>query len=246
MHTHMLQRIHASHQWPDACVRQAGDVIFWPEMTSEIRHLASQCSTCSDYNAKQQEEPLLSPEIPTTPWTIVLQDLFTFAGKSYLITIDYYSDFWELDAMTDTSSKTIVEHTKSHFARYGIPVKVITDNWPQFQAQVYEEFAAKWGFNHVTSSPYHSRSNGKAEATVKIAKTCWKKWLKIFVVLLFGPLSPFWISSSISLGISGSNNSLAVGGCICVLRTAAFVLDCNALLLLECCTKWVLQDSCLG
>ena len=66
-------------------------------MASEIRNLASQCPTCNDYATKQQKEPLMSPEIPTTPWAIVAQDLFTFAGKSYLITIDYYSDFWELD-----------------------------------------------------------------------------------------------------------------------------------------------------
>ena len=96
-------------------------------MASDIRHLASQCSTCCDYKAKQQKEPLLPQEIPTIPWTIVAQDIFTFAGKSYLITVDYYSNFWKLDAVTDTSSETIVEHTKSHFARYCIPVKVITD-----------------------------------------------------------------------------------------------------------------------
>ena len=138
MRTLMLQRIHTSHQGPDACVQRAWDVIFWPGMASEIRHLASQCSTCSNYKAKQQKEPLLSPEIPTTPWTIVTQDLFTFAGKSYLITVDYYSNFWELDAVTDTSIETIIEHTKSHFVRYSIPVKVITENGPQFQAQVYK------------------------------------------------------------------------------------------------------------
>ena len=96
MRTLMLQRIHTSHQGPDGCVRQARDVIFWPGMaTIEIRHLASQCSTCSDHKTKQQKEPLLSPEIPTTPWTIVAQNLFTFVGKSYLITVDYYSNFWE-------------------------------------------------------------------------------------------------------------------------------------------------------
>ena len=171
----MLQRTHASHQGPEACVRRARDVMFWPGMASEIRHLASQCSTCNEYKAKQQKEPLVSPETPTTPWAIVAQDLFTLAGKSYLITVDYYSDFWELDAVTNTSSETIVEHTKAHFARYGIPQKVITDNGPQFRAQVYEEFATQWGFNHVTSSPYHSQSNGKAEATVKIAKNMLKK-----------------------------------------------------------------------
>ena len=175
MRTLMLQRTHASHQGPEACVRRARDVMFWPGMASEVRHLASQCATCNDYKTKQQKEPLLSPEIPTTPWAIVAQDLFTLAGKSYLITVDYFSDFWELDTLTDTSSETIVEHTKAHFARYGIPEKVITDNGPQFRAQAYEQFAAKWGFSHVTSSPYHSQGNGKAEATVKIAKGMLKK-----------------------------------------------------------------------
>ena len=131
----MLQRTHTSHQGPDNCVQRAQDVIFWPGMASDIRHLASQCFRCSDYKAKQQKEPLLSPEIPTTLWTIVAQDLFKFAGKSYLITVDYYSDFWELDAVTDTSSETIMEHTESHFAHYSIPVKVITDNGPQFRAK---------------------------------------------------------------------------------------------------------------
>ena len=144
-------------------------------MENEIRHLASQCSTCNDYTTKQQKEPLLSPEVPTRPWAIVAQDLFTFAEKSYLITVDYYSDLWELDAVSDTSSETIVEHTKAHFARYGIPKKVITDNGPQFRAQLYENFAKQWGFKHVISSPYHSQSNGKAESAVKIAKAMLKK-----------------------------------------------------------------------
>jgi len=58
------------------------------------------------------------------------------------------------------------------FARYGIPEKVITDNGPQFRSQRYEDFAKQWEFDHVTTSPYHSQSNGKAEAAVKIAKAC--------------------------------------------------------------------------
>jgi len=53
-------------------------------------------------------------------------------GKAYL---DYYSDFWELDAVNGTSSDTIIKCTKAHFAHYSIPEKVITDNGPQFRAQ---------------------------------------------------------------------------------------------------------------
>ena len=41
--------------------------------------------------------------------------------------------------------------------------------------QLYEDFAKQWEFQHVTSSPYHSQSNGKAESAVQIAKKLLKK-----------------------------------------------------------------------
>ena len=83
MRSLMLQRMLASHQGPVASVRRARDVIFWPGMASEIRHQASQCATCNSLAAKQQKQPLMSPEIPTTPWAKVAQDLFTYDGKPY-------------------------------------------------------------------------------------------------------------------------------------------------------------------
>ena len=171
----MLQRVHTSHQGPEACVRRAKDVIFWPGMTKEICHMAEQCHTCNEYAIKQQKEPLIPSAAPPRPWAKVAQDLFSLGDKSYLITVDYYSDFWEIDEVPDTTSDTIVSLTKAHFARYGIPEKVITDNGPQFRSKAYEDFANQWEFDHVTSSPYHSQSNGKAEAAVKIAKRLLKK-----------------------------------------------------------------------
>ena len=162
------QRIHISHQGPDACVRRAKDVVFWPGMASEIRHLVSQCSVCNDYAAKQQKEPLISTEIPSRPWSIVAQDLFTFDHKSYLITVDFYSDFWELDPLTETSSETIVACTKAHFSRYGIPDKVITDNGPQFRSQFYENFAKKWEFYLAISSSKQWQSGISSKNSKKI------------------------------------------------------------------------------
>ena len=52
---------------------------------------------------------------------------------------------------------------------------MITDNGPQFTAAEYAEFASRFEFHHVTSSPYHSRGNGKAESGVKTAKRLLKK-----------------------------------------------------------------------
>lgn len=106
---------------------------------------------------------------------MVAQDLFILDNKSYLIMVNFYSDFWELDALNDTTSETIVAHAKAHFARCGIPNRVISDNSPQFYSQLYEDFAKQWEFQHITSSPYHSQNNGEAESAVKIAKKLLKK-----------------------------------------------------------------------
>ena len=45
-------------------------------------------------------------------------------------------------------------------------------------AENYEELSRDWEFEHVTTSPYHSQSNGKAESAVKIAKHIIKKVTK--------------------------------------------------------------------
>ena len=175
MRAAMLQKVHSSHQGANACIRRAKDVLFWPGLKAEIQNMVSQCEMCNCFLAKQQKEPMMTPEIPSRPWQIVAQDLFSLNNQNFLVTVDYYSDFWELDKLSNTSSATIIDHTKAHFARYGIPDKVISDNGPQFRSQEYATFAKTWHFIHITSSPYHSQSNGKAEAAVKIAKSLLRK-----------------------------------------------------------------------
>ena len=58
------------------------------------------------------------------------------------------------------------------------PDKIITDNGTQFVSSEYEKFMKSWKTEHVTISPHHSQSNGKAEVTVKIAKSILKKTKK--------------------------------------------------------------------
>ena len=149
-------------------------------MAKEIKEVVSQCFICNSYLAKQQKEPLMTHEIPSRPWQMIGQDLFMLQRKSFLITVDYFSDFWESDELVTETSEEVIKCTKAHFARHGIPDTVITDNGPQFRATEYEQFAKKWEFKHVTSSPYHSQSNGKAESAVKIAKTMMKKVINDF------------------------------------------------------------------
>ena len=73
---------------------------------------------------------------------------------------------------------------KAHFARFGIPERLITDNGPQFISSEYKQFASEYGFEHVMSSPYWQQGNGKAEAAVKIVKRMYQKNKDIHLALL--------------------------------------------------------------
>ena len=96
-------------------------------------------------------------------------------GKSYLVTVCHFSDWTEIDELTNTLSTTIIVKTKTHFARHGVPSQCHTDNGLQFISLEYENFASSYGFCHSTSSPYHWQGNGRAEAAVKVCKTMLKK-----------------------------------------------------------------------
>ena len=69
----------------------------------------------------------------------------------------------------------VIRKLKAHFARYGIPGQLVTDNGPQFALRDFLKFAKEWDFEHPTSSPHHSQSNGKAESAVKEANKLLRK-----------------------------------------------------------------------
>ena len=108
--------------------------------------------------------------------------------KSYLVTVDYFSDFFELDHLRSTSSVYVINKLKGHFARHGIPEQLVTDNGSQFVSRDFLKFSQEWDFEHRTSSPHHSQSNGKVESAVKQAKKilfkCSKAGLEAFLALL--------------------------------------------------------------
>ena len=120
----------------------------------------------------------MSHEVPSRPWERVGADIFTLHDKDYLVTIDYYSNYWEVDRLPDTKASTAILKLKSHFARYGIPDQVVSDNGPQFTSKEFATFAKTWDFEHLTSSPGNSKANGKAESGVKTAKRLLRKSIR--------------------------------------------------------------------
>ncbi len=118
---------------------------------------------------------MIGHEIPDRPWQKVSMDLFEFNGDNYIAITDYYSKFFEVSKLTGLTAKATIRHIKPHFARYGIPEEVISDNGPQFDCKEFKDFAQQYGFTHTTSSPHYPKSNGHAERTVQSIKKILKK-----------------------------------------------------------------------
>ena len=112
---------------------------------------------------------------PALPWQCVATDLFEWKGVKYLLIVDYYSRFIEMAKLSGESSANVIRHTKSIFARHGVPQEVVSDNGPQFYSWKFKEFTRLYGFTHSMSNPRFPQSNGEAERVVKTVKGHLKK-----------------------------------------------------------------------
>ncbi|KAL9960046.1 hypothetical protein ACROYT_G033443 [Oculina patagonica] len=173
-----VQQLHKGHPGIDATKRRAREVVYWPSMLLDIDSAVASCQPCNSAKPHQQKEPLLMHPVPDLPWSFVSADIFDWNGLQYLILVDSYSGWFEMNTISDLSSKTVIQKMKRHFAAHGIPTRLLTDNGPQFSSREFERFASEWSFEHVTSSPYFPQSNGLVENSVKQAKNLLDKCKK--------------------------------------------------------------------
>lgn len=117
----MIEELHAAHQEIESSLRRARESIYWPNMNSEVKDYISRCEICLTYPPRQQKEPLQPHEVPDRRWGKVATDLFQFENKDYPVTVDYFSNFFEVDRMYSTTSDAVIKKLKRHIARYGIP-----------------------------------------------------------------------------------------------------------------------------
>ena len=146
--------------------------------------MISSCPSCIQYQNKQQKENLIQHDMPKKVWRKVGADLFSILNQNFVIVVDYTSKYFEISLLPNTLSETVINHTKSIFARHGIPETVISDNGPCFISDKYDKFAKSWGFDHDFSSPEYPKSNGMVERTIQTVKKTLRKQNYLIMVLI--------------------------------------------------------------
>ena len=161
----ILHKLHAAHRGPAFTIRHACSCVFWPRLQTCARPVLPVPNTGNNTLVNSFNHTLCPPYHGT--W---YRKTFELNGVAYLVTVDHLSDFYEIDRLTAIQSSAVVQATKQHFGRHGIPHTLLTDNGSRYTSDLFKEFAKTYKFSHITSSPYWFQSNGRAEAAVKSAK----------------------------------------------------------------------------
>ena len=183
MRLSILDKIHTGHQGISKCRERARQSVWWPGLAKQLEELVKSCPECYRLQ-KQRAQPLVTSVFPELPWQKVATDLFEWKHKNYLLIVDYYSRYIEIALLQQTTAEEVIRHTKSIFARHGIPGIIISDNGPQYSSKAYEDFAKQYQFTHVKSSTYHPQCNGEAERAVGTVKSLLKKEKDPYLAIL--------------------------------------------------------------
>ena len=175
MRREILSALHESHLGIVKLKQRARNLFAWPGMNAHIEEVVAMCSVCQANRKAHTSEPLMSHDIPDRPWAKVGADIFHLDGNDFLLLVDYYSKFPEIQPLRDLTAHTVIEEMKGIFARNGIPDTLMTDNARQFKCAEFREFERQWEFTHITSSPMCPQSNGQVERCIQTVKSLMKK-----------------------------------------------------------------------
>ena len=87
----VLQQLHASHQGQERTLHRARQIVYWPNISNDIRNIVRSCKACAEHLPSLQSEPLQQEVPPSRPFESVSGDLFHVAGKTFLLLVDRFS-----------------------------------------------------------------------------------------------------------------------------------------------------------
>ena len=95
----VIKQIHPGHIGVERSLRRAREVICWPGMNAEVNDHVSKSDVCNAHKPEQCREKLQTHAFPHPPamGQLVATDLFELDGHRYIILVDYYSNFFEIN-----------------------------------------------------------------------------------------------------------------------------------------------------
>jgi len=69
------------------------------------------------------------------------------------VMVEYYSRYVEVDVMRLTTSDKIIKTLKKMFITHGLPLRITTDNGPQFISEEFKSYVDEQNIKHRRVTP---------------------------------------------------------------------------------------------
>ena len=97
MRKDILTKLHEVHMGVTGTLRRARESVYWPCMNADIKNYIERCQICNENRMTSQQKAKTQPHSrPTHPWAKAGIDMFSLDKRNFLITVDYWSNYFEL------------------------------------------------------------------------------------------------------------------------------------------------------
>ena len=161
----VLDLAHEGHQGIVKTKERLRSKVWWPGIDKQAEKKCRECFGCQLVTKHVPPPPIKPTRLPDGAWQEVALDLLgpLPGGEYLLVTVDYFSRWMEVDVIYSTTSATIIKCLDSHFARYGVPVGLRTDNGSNLVSEEMEKYLEEMGIIHHHTTPLWPRANGEVE-----------------------------------------------------------------------------------
>ena len=104
--------------------------VWWPGIDRDAERKCRECYGCQVVVKEYRAPPVKPTKLPDRPWQDLALDLLgpMPTGEHLVVLVDNFSRWMEVDVVHFTNSNRIIKCLDSHFARYGVPKTLRTDN----------------------------------------------------------------------------------------------------------------------
>ena len=162
---------HQTHNGVKSTLAIMQKEFYWPNMYDSVMAMVKACRECRNRSfCGQKTRDTWSKE--DGPWQRLHLDwAFHKVTGNILIIADSYSGWLEALSCSNRTTSTVIDSIRPIFARFGIPLTVVTDNAPEFAGREYRKWLSQIGCSLLHTPEYHPQSNGTAERMVGVVKS---------------------------------------------------------------------------